>query len=483
MSSKTNSAVTADHTCDEPCATGAHAVRARSIDVENPFFHRGPIRDSEYFCNRRLEAKHALRMLSNRQSVSVIGPRKIGKTSFLFHLCRPEVMQEHGLDPSRYLFVYINCEDLGHLGLQALYALLAGEIAEQARQQGHDVAVPERPVSHLEFERALSALFARDLTLVLVFDEFELLSQNKNLDLSFFSGLRALATRFGLAYLTCSRRPLLGLSHSLEYSPFFNIFCPVRLSLFDQTASRDLIAGYLDMARASLPPAIIDSVLDVGGGHPFFLQVAGYWALELQQAKGRPLEARDLDLLEHSVRGQIESHLDYYWGHLSESERYVLAALPFTQEEERYREELGALASDCLIVNSSPLVGEGQYRYFSPLFRSFVRRQQVPDLFQAGPFVLDLESQRLLHHERPLSLSTSQYELLSYLVQRHGQVISSQELDREVLGTPAEMYEYLTDERLKSAIKGLRKALGEDGTCIENKRGIGYVFRVRPSFG
>ena len=462
------------------------------LDIENPFFHRGPIRDPGYFCDRRLETRHALRMLSNRQSVSVIGPRKIGKTSFLFHLRRPEVMREHGLDPSRFVCVYINCEDLGRLGQQALYALLAGEITEQARLQGYDVAMPERPVSHLEFERAIARVFERDLTLVLIFDEFELLSKNKNLHLEFFSGLRALATRFGLAYLTCSRRPLLGLPHTLDYSPFFNIFCPVRLSLFDEEASRDLIVGYLEKAGASLPPAIIDSVLDVGGGHPFFLQVAGYWALELQQAKGSPLEDRDLNLLEYSVRGQIESHLDYYWNHLSDVERYVLAALPFTQEEDRYREELDALASDCLIVRSGRAIadrtmysvrpiGEGQLGYFSPLFRRFVRRQQVQGLFQAGPFVLDLAHQRLLHRECPLPLSTSQHALLSYLVQRNGQVISSQELDREVLGTPGEMYEYLTDERLKSAIKGLRKTLGEDGACIENKRGIGYVFRVRPS--
>jgi DNA-binding winged helix-turn-helix (wHTH) protein len=297
----------------------------------------------------------------------------------------------------------------------------------------------------------------------------------------------------------------LGLPHTLDYSPFFNIFCPVRLCLFDEGASRDLIVGYLHKAEASFSPAILDSVLTLGGGHPFFLQVAGYWALELQEARGRLLESRDIALLEHSIRGQIESHLAYYWGHLSDVERYVLAALPFTQEEGRYREELDALSSDCLVVTQSPLaggyrrgddgsqgadeaVGAGltsewglEYRYFSPLFRDFVRRQKVQGLLQAGPFVLDLASQRLLCREEPLALSVSQYALLAYLVQRHGQVISSQELDREVLGTPEEAYEYLTDERLKSAIKGLRRILGEDAVCIENKRGIGYVFRARPS--
>jgi DNA-binding winged helix-turn-helix (wHTH) protein len=515
------------HNPSQDNGDGSQRTGARVPMHENPFFHRGPIRDPDYFYGRQAETRHALRMLLNGQSVSVIGPRKIGKTSFLFHLCRSDVLREHGLDPARTLFVYVNCEDLGHLGQQALYALLAGEIAEQAAQCGQDIALPERPASHLEFERAIAGLFERDLALVLVFDEFELLSRNKSLNMAFFSGLRALATRFGLAYLTASRRPLLGLPQDVDYSPFFNIFFPVKLGLFDEGTSRALIAGYLAQAEASLPPAVVDRVLVLGGGHPFFMQVAAYWALELQEAKGSSLQERDLGLLEHSVRGQVESHLNYYWTKLSDRERYVLAVLAFTQDEDQYRQELDALASDCLVVNrtmwpertpiprdssrgeqkectpdlqtqeglrlggplpTAPmrdpvLMGpmRGTYRYFSPLFRDFVRRQEVGGLLQAGPFVLDVANQRALHREASLSLSTSQYALLAYLIERHGQVIASQELDREVLATPGEMYEYLTDERLKSAIKGLRRSLGEDAACIENKRGIGYVFRVPPS--
>jgi DNA-binding winged helix-turn-helix (wHTH) protein len=450
--------------------------------IENPFFHRGPIRDPEYLYNRVRETKLALQMLGKRQSVSVTGPRKIGKTSLLFHISRPEVMQQHGLDPAQHLFVYVNCEDLGRLSRDVLYTLLVGEIADRAAQQeGHHIATPEHPISHLEFERAIGKTFRqnKDLKLILLFDEFELLSQNQSLGFEFFSGLRALATRFNIAYLTVSRRPLLTLLHDEDYSPFFNIFVPLKLGLFSKAASRELIEGSLAKAGATLPSTIVDSVLDIGGGHPFFLQVGGYWALELQEIKGAPLETRDIHLLSQSVQGQIESHFAYYWSHLIEREQYVLAALPFTQEEERYREELEMLTSLCLVVEEM-----GRYHYFSPLFRDFVRRQGVKHLFQAGPFVLDLADQRVLQRDEPLSLSTSQYALMAYLMERQGQVVSSEELDREVLWASIEdreKYQYLGDERLKSAIKGLRKALGEDATCIENKRGIGYVFRVRSS--
>ena len=447
--------------------------------IENPFFHRGPIRDPDYFYNRQKEAKRALQMLGKRQSVSVTGPRKIGKTSLLFYISQPQVMHKHGIDPSQYLFAYTNCEDLGRLNRDVLYALLVGEIAEQAGRQGHHMAIPERPISHLEFERAIGNVFRQNRTLILLFDEFELLGQNRSLGFEFFSGLRALTTRFDIAYLTVSRRPLLVLSHTEDYSPFFNIFVPLKLGLFSQDESRKLIENSLAKARRALPPAVVDSVLELGGGHPFFLQVAGYWALELQEIKGSPLEARDIHVLSQSVQGQIESHFAYYWSHLTEKEQYVLAALPFAQEEERYREELETLTSLCLIMKEND-----RYHYFSPLFRDFVRRQKVLYLWQAGPFVLDLADRRVLQRDRPLSLSASQYALMAYLMERQGQVVSSEELDREVLWASAEdreKYQYLGDERLKSAIKGLRKALGDDAACIENKRGIGYVFRVRSS--
>jgi DNA-binding winged helix-turn-helix (wHTH) protein len=418
-------------------------------------------------------------MLSKGQSISIVGPRKIGKTSLLFYISQPTVVQQYDLDPSQYLFVYINCEDLGRLSRDVLYTLLVGEVAEQAARQGHYVTIPERPISHLEFERAIGKIFRQNqnLKLILLFDEFELLSRNRSLGLEFFSGLRALTTRFNVAYLTASGRPLLALPHSEDYSPIFNIFVPVKLGLFSKADSLKLIEQSLAGAGADLSPMIVDRVLVLGGRHPFFLQVAGYWALELQETKGAPLQAKDVRLLNQSVRGQIESHFIYYWNHLGERERYALAALPFAQEEERYREELDALTRLCLVAEEN-----GRYQYFSPLFRDFVRRQEVEGLFQAGPLVLDLANQRVLQREKPLSLSTSLYALLAYLVERRGLVISSEELDREVLCTPGENhseYEYLGDERLKSAIKGLRRALGEDAGCIENRRGIGYVFRVR----
>ena len=65
--------------------------------TENPFFHRGPVKSRGYFYGRTRETKRALQLLRNGQSVSIVGPRKIGKTSLLLHLMDESVLAAHGM--------------------------------------------------------------------------------------------------------------------------------------------------------------------------------------------------------------------------------------------------------------------------------------------------------------------------------------------------------------------------------------------------
>ena len=443
--------------------------------IENPFFHRGAIRDPAYFYNRKREVRRILEMLGKGQSVSVIGPRKIGKTSLLFQISRSEVLQQYGFDLARCLLVYFNCEVLGRLKLEEFYALILKEVAGPAAQMGCQIADPGRPVSFLEFESAFRKVSARKLRLALLLDEFEVLGEHQAWGAELLSGLRALATKFDVAYLTVSQRQLAAFTR--QRSPFFNIFVPLKLGLFDTSESRELVEESLAKVGAVFSPEVIDHILALGGGHPYFLQVAGYWALELQATKGVPLESEDFHILDQTVRGQVDSHFEYYWRHLAPLEQYVLAALPLAQSEQMYREQLEALVCQCLIVKEN-----GRYRCFSPLFRDFVHRQKVENVLQAGPLTLALTHRLVLLREEPLLLSEKQFDLLRYLMERQGQVVSNEELDREVMVASSEEqqeYEYFDDERLKSAIKWLRKALGDEADCIANRRGVGYTFQVQ----
>jgi hypothetical protein len=440
----------------------------------NPFFHRGPIRDRAYFFGREYETGQALSLLGNGQSVCLVGQRRIGKTSLLFHMADPEVFRQNGLSSQEHLFVYIDCGGLSGLDPPSLYRALLEEIAEvlpdrDPAPSGPDVLNDSRPITYRAFERALRGLVRDGWRPILLLDEFEQMSHNPHLDPDFFSGLRALTARYPIAYATASKQPLLELTYaqaSVLSSPFFNIFNSIRLGLFPEEEARHLLTDLSARGQMTLTPPLMEFILGLAGPFPLFLQIAGFHAFELGGAKGSPLSDEDFPELRSRFQASVEEHWRYYWHNLSDEEQYVLATLPASQAG--HPDLMRRLEAGCLILRRA----EG-YAYLSPLFRDFVGSQPVPGLLQAGPLAIDQNQRQALLHGQPLNLTATQYTLLLRLIGQTGSVITTQELERGVWGD-----EYIEDpERLKSVIKGLRRALGEEATRLENVWGVGYMWR------
>ena len=82
------------------------------MSADNPFYHRGAIRRKEDFVGRSTELSQILGLLRNGQSVSLIGPRRIGKSSLLLHLSESTVRRAYGLDGANALFVSLDCQEL-----------------------------------------------------------------------------------------------------------------------------------------------------------------------------------------------------------------------------------------------------------------------------------------------------------------------------------------------------------------------------------
>ncbi|MCP4357532.1 MAG: hypothetical protein GY796_05905 [Chloroflexi bacterium] len=83
--------------------------------MNNPYISRGPVRTSDMFFGRLRELNGIAAFLRGNQSVSIVGPRKIGKTSLLFHLMRPEIWDALRLKENN-LFVYLDCGGLDEGG-------------------------------------------------------------------------------------------------------------------------------------------------------------------------------------------------------------------------------------------------------------------------------------------------------------------------------------------------------------------------------
>jgi class 3 adenylate cyclase len=333
---------------------------------ENPYYHRGPIKEARYFYGRARETARALQMVKNGQSVSIIGPRRIGKTSLLFHLCDSMVRIENGLALEQLSFIYIDGETFGRLSRSDFLRVMIEETAIQT--DAGRVVIPQI-LDYRSFEQTLRELVKAGQRLVYLIDEFEGLGQNPELDADFFSFLRSLTIRYDIAYITASQSPLLTLEEEGQLSsPFFNIFMPVHLGLFDEDDAHQMIR------EPSLPTEVKFSkdtenfILDLAGPHPFFLQVACFHAFELSREHASFDEQARRQLGER-LQADLRSHFEYFTSRLGEEERRVLACLADAGQSKP------SLASEnlerkCLVRHCN-----GRYILVSQAFACFVRRQ------------------------------------------------------------------------------------------------------------
>ncbi len=331
------------------------------MTVPNPYVSRGPVRQPEMFYDRDHALNDISAFLRGNQSISVVGPRKIGKTSLLFHLLRREVQARLGLETD-YLFVYLDCEVLGNSRADEVFGQFAADMAsaldERSLPAEAALAAAAAKPTRLSFEAAVRQLNRRGLRVVLILDEFERLSANPNLDLNFFNALRSAAGRYQLAYLTASAQPLIALTYSgrsqdVLSSPFFNIFAPLFLGLMPEAEARRLIREPAARAGAAFSTETEDFIWRLAGGYPLALQIACYHAMD---------HPDDVDTVERKTMQELSAHFEYYWRNLSAPEQSALRHLPEAAEREGgdavLRGVLRDLEQKCLLVSAG-----GQYRY------------------------------------------------------------------------------------------------------------------------
>lgn len=91
---------------------------------------------------------------------------------------------------------------------------------------------------------------------------------------------------------------------------------------------------------------------------------------------------------------------------------------------------------------------------------------------RSGALVLDKNTLLASLDGNPLDLTTAEFKLLAYLMERPGKVQDRYELQRVLFG-----YADTTQSRaLDTHVKRLRQKLGEHASCISTERGVGYSF-------
>jgi two-component system, OmpR family, KDP operon response regulator KdpE len=119
-------------------------------------------------------------------------------------------------------------------------------------------------------------------------------------------------------------------------------------------------------------------------------------------------------------------------------------------------------------------IQELQARVRSQLRRSTVTSGESPQVIQAGDFLIDIAQHRVVVRGQDTHLTPKQFDLLVYLAQHPGQVLTHRALLHAVWGTNADQPEYL-----RVNIGQLRKKIerSEEPAYIVTEPWIGYRFR------
>jgi len=297
--------------------------------MTNPFFNRGPIRESRFYFARPKETREVVRLVAGSQNCSVVGPVKSGKTSLLLHLARPNTLAGHGLSPAQHIPVYLSFEGLGTLAAEQFFYLIVRELAHQTAGR----LTVLRPglaardsLSFLELRDVLDQVESANQRLVFLLDEVELAEKNSAFDLNFFSALRHVAARPGVCFVTATDRPL----HEIRTadrevgSPFADLFSVVRLRPLDPDLAWQQVNALAQGSAADLS-GDRDFILDLAGEWPYFLQVVAYEVIECTSGC-RALTENERWYVQSRAREQVEPVLSMMWERLSQDQREAALA-------------------------------------------------------------------------------------------------------------------------------------------------------------
>jgi serine/threonine-protein kinase len=288
------------------------------------------VADPEMFFGRTALVRRIMSRLSAQkpQSISLVGERRIGKSSLLNFLRSPGAMPGPLEQPNSFLFLLIDFQQARRLDAGQFFSLIFSELR---RQHPGRVDI-DLPAEDEGMRLLCEAVASHGLRLVFLFDEFECVTKNERIRSELYSFLRSLANTFPVAFVTASGRDLkdMCVSHEISDSPFFNIFSVQHVGLFQEEDAEALISRPSEARGVPLAP-LAERILELGGLHPFFLQMAcAAWFeyLEIEGANAAELKEDQVphDVLE-SFREEARPHFEFVVESLPPGERTALLSL------------------------------------------------------------------------------------------------------------------------------------------------------------
>jgi hypothetical protein len=206
----------------------------------NPFCNRGVITDPDDFFGRENQIAEIITRLATMQSTSVVGERRIGKSSLLYHLCQTGVRR---LNDESYRFCYVDLQDAHYHTALGFFQAVLHKIEASADAVKADNSLNRNLVA---FSDQIDALERAGRRLVFCLDEFENTFKHRGeFSEDFFDHMRAQLNTRKMAFVTAIQRGLQSLSLEGKLtSPFYNLFTVVELKEFTDDEAQQFLVVY-----------------------------------------------------------------------------------------------------------------------------------------------------------------------------------------------------------------------------------------------
>lgn len=314
-----------------PVDIKAEISRAKqSSSNGNPYLNRVMLHHPRMFYGRRQFLARLYRRISadSPQSVSMVGERRIGKSSLLNMLRYPTLRAVHLDAPETVYFVFVDFQALKSENETGCFHAIICEMKKQIGTYLHY----EGPDDFRGILAICEAASKQGFHIVFLFDEFESATNNLQLKPAFFAKLRSLANNYPASFVIATGSMLHNICIDAEVadSPFFNIFTARHLGLLEDEDARNLIRKPSAECGYSLE-GYEPQIISMGGTHPFFLQIAcccwfDYLSGPDYQA-GKPEKNRTPKEVHDLFLEESQGHFSYILSSLSSEEIKALKRL------------------------------------------------------------------------------------------------------------------------------------------------------------
>jgi len=337
----------------------------------NPFSNIDPITNPSNFFGRNIIVEGVLNSVLSlpSQSVSIVGQRKIGKTSLLKCLFSDNFLLLHNREEyiNKIQVVYIDCEQYAAKinGGNDFYSMLITETNNQQVLGGiklfHSLPAKEN------WKYIINQINSKGKQLIVIFDNFEFCFQQRVLiEQNIFGDLH----NAEFTWITCTINYL----HSLHEEVLSNLQLdertrnslsnfvyearPYVLDLLSDAEAQEMISNI----SSDLSDKDIQLIKSCGGNFPYFIRRAFFHLYNAKEAG-----VINEDLVRRSFSQEVRPLWERFWKHLSKSQQLILSSIVKNKLVESNYDVVRLIDLSLTFE-----MGAGKYKVFSEEFKKFI---------------------------------------------------------------------------------------------------------------